>query len=87
VDTIRKIKEPSNKTEVQSFLGKINYLRQFISNLAGKLETLLPLVRLKHEWDFVWGVAQREAFKRIMPKAGAGFRMYIAATNRTLGAV
>jgi hypothetical protein len=33
-------------------LGKINYLRQFISNMAGKVESLLPLVRLKHEREF-----------------------------------
>jgi hypothetical protein len=65
VNTIRKIKEPSNKTEVQSLLGKINYLRQFISNLAGKVEMLLSLVCLKHERDFVWGVEQREAFEQI----------------------
>jgi hypothetical protein len=27
IDTIRKIKEPTNKTKVQSLLGKLNYLR------------------------------------------------------------
>jgi hypothetical protein len=36
-------------------LGKINYLRQFISNLVGKIELLLPLVRLMHEKAFIWG--------------------------------
>jgi hypothetical protein len=33
-------------------LGKINYLRRFIANLAGKIESSLPLVRLKREEDF-----------------------------------
>jgi hypothetical protein len=33
--------------------------------LAGKIESLLPLVHLKHEKEFVWGMAQKEAFERI----------------------
>jgi hypothetical protein len=27
MDTIKKIKEPTNRMEVQSLLGKVNYLR------------------------------------------------------------
>jgi hypothetical protein len=34
---------------------KINYLRHFISNLVGQVESLLPLVWLKHEEEFNWG--------------------------------
>jgi hypothetical protein len=33
----------------------VNYLRWFISNLAGKIESFLPLVLLKHERNFAWG--------------------------------
>jgi hypothetical protein len=40
------------------FLVKINYLRRFISNFAGRVETLLPLVQLKHEEEFIWGAEQ-----------------------------
>jgi hypothetical protein len=40
--------------DVKKLLGKINYVRCFISNLAGRVESLLPLVRLKHE-EFIWG--------------------------------
>jgi hypothetical protein len=65
MDTIKKIKEPTNRMEVQSLLGKVNYLRWFISNLAGKVESLLPLEHLKHEKGFMWGATQREAFERI----------------------
>jgi hypothetical protein len=32
------------KRVVKKLLGKINYLRHFISNLAGRVEPLLPLV-------------------------------------------
>jgi hypothetical protein len=98
IETINKIKEPTNETEVQSLLGKVNYLRHFITNLARKLEPLLPLARLKHEKGFVWGAAQQEAFDQIKenlsklpvlhaPKEGVAYRLYIAATDGTLGAV
>jgi hypothetical protein len=35
IESIRKIGEPVCKKDVQKLLGKINYLRRFISNLAG----------------------------------------------------
>jgi hypothetical protein len=47
-----------HKKDVQKLLGKINYLRRFISNFAGRVESLLPLVWLKHEEVFTWGVEQ-----------------------------
>ena len=31
-----KAKAPQNKKELQKFLGQVNYLRRFISNLIGK---------------------------------------------------
>jgi hypothetical protein len=58
VEATSKIKAPTCKKEVRSLLGKVNYLRWFISNLVSKRESLLPLVRLKHEKDFIWGDAQ-----------------------------
>jgi hypothetical protein len=54
IESIRKIREPLCKKDVQKLLGKINYLRYFISNLAGRVESLLPLVQLKHEEEFTW---------------------------------
>jgi hypothetical protein len=58
IESIRKVGEPVCKKDVQKLLGKINYLRHFISNLAGQVESLLPLVRLKHEGEFTWGGGQ-----------------------------
>jgi hypothetical protein len=55
IESIDKIGEPVCKKDVQKMLGKINYLRCFISNLAGRVESLLPLVQLKHEEEFTWG--------------------------------
>jgi hypothetical protein len=55
IESIGKIGEPVCKKDVQKLLGKINYLRRFISNLVGRVESLLPLVRLKHDEEFTWG--------------------------------
>jgi hypothetical protein len=77
-------------------LDKINYLHHFISNLAGRVESLFPLVQLKHE-EFTWGVEQRVALEKIKeylvsplmlraPKAGNPFKMYIAAQEWVIGA-
>ncbi len=55
VESIKKLKEPTCKRDVQKLLGKISYLRRFISNLAGKIESFVPLLRLKHENEFSWG--------------------------------
>ena len=98
VESIRKLKEPTCKTDVQKLLGKINYLRRFISNLAGKIESFIPLLQLKHEAKFTWGAEQRDAYnniKRYMsnppvlraPKSGVSFRLYIAAQEKVIGAV
>jgi hypothetical protein len=43
------------KKDVQKLLGKINYFYRFIYNLAGRVESLLPMVQLKHEDEFTWG--------------------------------
>jgi hypothetical protein len=98
IESIGKIGELVCKKEVQKLLDKINYLRHFIFNLAGRVESLLPLVRLKHEEEFTWGPEQREAFEKINEylmsppvlsalKAGNPFKMYIAMQEWVIGAV
>jgi hypothetical protein len=47
VESMKKVKAPTCKKELQSFLGKLNYLRQFISNLSGKVKAFTPILRLK----------------------------------------
>ena len=44
-----RIKSLTCKVEVQRFLGKVNYLRRFISNLAGKIDAFTPILRLKND--------------------------------------
>jgi hypothetical protein len=49
IKSIPKLGLPKCKHIVQKLLGKVNYLRLFIANLAGKVDSFLPLLRLKHE--------------------------------------
>ena len=44
---IASTKAPQNKKELQKFLGKVNYLRRFISNLANKAKEFSDFVKLK----------------------------------------
>jgi hypothetical protein len=91
------LEAPKCKHDVQKLLGKVNYLQRFIANLARKVDSFLPLVHLKHENEFTWGEEQREAFERIKkyfasppvlqaPRAGRGFRLYIAVQEHVIGA-
>jgi hypothetical protein len=61
-------------------------------------KSLLPLVCLKHEDEFIWGAEQQEAFKKIKeylmsppmlraPKTKNPFKMYIAVQEQVVGAV
>jgi hypothetical protein len=98
VESIEKLGELVCKRDVQKLLGKVNYLRQFISNLAGKIEAFSPLVRLKHEGGFVWGAEQHSAFDKIKnylsnspvlraPKVGKYFKMHVVAQEHVIGVV
>jgi hypothetical protein len=51
IESVGKIGELVCKKGVQKLLSKTNYLHHFISNLAGRVVSLLPLVRLKHDED------------------------------------
>jgi hypothetical protein len=98
IKSIRNVGPPTYKVEVQKFLGKVNYLRRFISNLARKFDAFTPILRLKNDVEFTWGAEQQEAFDLIKkylssapilkaPQAGVSFRLYIAAEDKVIGAV
>jgi hypothetical protein len=85
----------------KNFLGKVNYIRRFIwfiFNLSGKISAFAPILRLKNEAEFTWGVDQQHAFKDIKrylssppvmkaPMTGIPFRLYIAAKDAMIGAI
>ena len=45
---------PTNKIELQSLLGKINFIRRFISNMSERILPFSPLLKLKNDQEFKW---------------------------------
>jgi hypothetical protein len=60
IKSIQNVGPQTCKLEVQKFLGKINSLRRFISNLAGKIDAFTPILRLKNDVKFTWGQNSRK---------------------------
>jgi hypothetical protein len=58
IESINKVQPPQCKNDMQKFLGKVNYLRRFISNLSGKISAFANILRLKNEAEFTWGGGQ-----------------------------
>ena len=56
---------PTNKIELQSLLGKINFIRRFISNMSERIQPFSPLLKLKNDQEFKWGDVQQKAFEEI----------------------
>ncbi|CAN6720148.1 unnamed protein product [Malus baccata var. baccata] len=86
---------PTNKVQLQRLLGKINFLRRFIANLAGKIQPLTPLLRLKDKENFEWGPTHQQAFDSIKayltsppvlvpPQRGKPLKLYISASERSI---
>jgi hypothetical protein len=58
IKSIRNVGPPTCKVEMQKFLGKVNYLRRFISNLVGKIDAFTSILRLNNDVEFTWGAEQ-----------------------------
>jgi hypothetical protein len=44
IESINKVELPQCKNDMQKFLGKVNYFRQFMSNLSGKISSFAPIL-------------------------------------------
>ncbi|XP_024164021.1 uncharacterized protein LOC112171000 [Rosa chinensis] len=93
-----KASPPRTKKELQRLLGKINFLRHFISNYAGKIQPFSPLLKLQGQNEFVWESQHQEAFNRIkaylasppvLVPSTAGFplKLYISAAEASIGSL
>jgi hypothetical protein len=60
---IQTLSLPRSKKEVQSFLGKINFLRRFVSNFAELVKHITTLLRKGNEVK--WIAEPRESFVQI----------------------
>jgi hypothetical protein len=63
VEGILKIGIPRRKKEVQSFLGKVNFMRRFIPNLAEIIKHITN--KLKKRNEFKWIPEARKSFEDI----------------------
>ncbi|XP_057451900.1 uncharacterized protein LOC130743686 [Lotus japonicus] len=89
---------PTSKKQLQSLLGKVNFLRRFIANLSDKTKPFSSLLRLKREDTFRWEAEHQKAFDElktylanppvmIPPIKGKPMRLYISATDETIGSL
>jgi hypothetical protein len=63
VEGILKIDTPRSKKEVQSFLGKVNFLRRFIPNLAEIIKHITCMLRKGNE--IKWNPEAKKSFEDI----------------------
>jgi len=63
VEGILKIISPRSKKEVQSFLGKVNFLRRFIPNLTEIIKHITSMLRKGN--DIKWNLKARRSFEGI----------------------
>src|SRR5512141_3230562 len=98
VNAIKNIQPPENKTELQEMIGKVNFVRRFISNLSGRLEPFTLLLRLKADQQFTWGAEQQKALDNIKEylssppvlipqQKGVPFRLYLSAGEKSIDLV
>ena len=77
-------------------IGKINFIRRFISNLSGKIKTFSPLLKLKADQEFLRGIEQQLALDEIKkylmnplvlvpPQHGKPFRLYFSTDDIVIG--
>ena len=93
---IIEAKPPTSKKELQRFLGKVNFLRRFIPNTAGKTKVFFSLLKLKENDRFEWRREHQEAFESIknylakptvlmLPRDDRSLKLYLAAAEESMG--
>ena len=60
VEDVLKAPEPTNLTQLKSFLGMLNYYHKYLPNLSTKLELLHALLRKGTVWN--WDDQARRSF-------------------------
>jgi hypothetical protein len=64
-EAVRTMVLPTTKRELQQLIGKINFVRRFISNLSRRIEPFMELEKIKANDEFRWGAEQQWAFEEI----------------------
>jgi hypothetical protein len=62
IEAIQKLEHPRNIKELQSFIGKINFLRRFIPNLVELLRNITNM--LKKDTKIKWDTESKQSFEQ-----------------------
>ncbi|XP_058741269.1 uncharacterized protein LOC131613635 [Vicia villosa] len=95
---ILELQAPDTKKQLQSLLGKVNFLRRFISNLSGKTKLFSSLLKLKNNDVFKWEEEHQHAFDQIKayltkppilipPNRTKSMKLYIAVSDSIIGSM
>ena len=63
VTRVREWPVPENQTDVQAFIGFINFYHHFIQGFSTIAQPLFDLTRSDQAWN--WGTKEQEAFERV----------------------
>jgi ribonuclease HI len=97
-EAVRTMVPPTTKKELQQLIGKINFVRKFISNLSGRIEPFIELVKIKANDEFRWEAEQQQAFEDIkeylskppvlvLPQQGKPFHVYRSVGDTSIASV
>ena len=96
VVAIQRLPLPTNKKEIQSFFGKINFLRHFILDFAQVVKPLNQLMKkdIRFKWDppthqDFESIKQSIAFSPLLvsPDPSKDFVMYTNSSEETISAI
>ncbi|KAM2731160.1 hypothetical protein EV2_034858 [Malus domestica] len=87
---------PTMKKQLQYLLGKINFLRRFIANSAGKMKAFSTLLKLNDSDKFEWKNEHQAVFTQIKvslttppvlvpPRCSKPLMLYISAAEESIG--
>ena len=96
VDAIQAVKPPTKISELQAFLGMVNYFANYIPFYAWITKPLYSLLRKDSTWN--WSEVHQRAFELCkealtmspvlgFPISGLGYRLYTDASDYGIGAV
>jgi hypothetical protein len=97
-EAVRTMVPHTMKRELQQLNGKINFIGRFISNLSGRIEPFMDLVKIKTDEEFHWGPEQQRAFEEIKvymarppvlvpPQRDRSFYIYLSMGNTSIASV
>jgi hypothetical protein len=97
-EAVRTMVPPTMKRELQQVTGNINFVTRFISNLSGRIEPFMELVKIKANDEFHWGAKQQRAFEEIKeylskppvlvpPQQDRPFYVYLSVGDTSIASV